>query len=139
MGIAERINTLKAFHTLEAAPERTTPRIIATVEEAITTRIRQREQVEPMPQPMTTHPPVSSAMPAPRPTNAPEPPTSLLPVKGERRSSPPAPQQRRRRLTHRFAPRQLSLLPSADVQRSATASSQDRPEFWQPPRQLSLL
>jgi hypothetical protein len=46
-------------------------------------------------------------MPAPLPTNAPEPLLSLFQDQGECRS--PAP------------------------------SSQDRPELWQPPRQLSLL
>ena len=40
---------------------------------------------------------------------------------------------------HRYAARQLSLLQSEGVPRSATAFSQDRPELWQPPRQLSLL
>jgi hypothetical protein len=40
---------------------------------------------------------------------------------------------------HRYAARQLSLLQSEGVPRSATALSQDRPALWQPPRQLSLL
>jgi N12 class adenine-specific DNA methylase len=137
--IVTRIKTLKAAHTLEATPARTAPRPQATVEEAITTRIRQRAQVEPPPQMETTPLPVSPATPAPLPPNAPESPTSLLPIKSERRSLATPPQPRRRRPTPRFAPRQLSLLPSADVQQSATASSPDRPELWQPPRQLSLL
>jgi hypothetical protein len=74
--IVKRIKTLKAACTLEAAPERTAPRPTATVEEAITTRIRQREQVEPPPQPETTPPPVTPATPAPLPATAPEPPAT---------------------------------------------------------------
>jgi hypothetical protein len=118
--IVERIKTLKATNTLEAAPARITPHPQATVEEAITTRIRQREQVEP-PQPETTPPPVSPGMRAPLPPNTPETPTSLLQDKSERRCPATPPQHRRRRSTHRFAPRQLSLLQSAGVPRSATA------------------
>jgi len=40
---------------------------------------------------------------------------------------------------HRYAARQLSLLQSEGVPRSATALSQARPALSQPPRQLSLL
>jgi hypothetical protein len=138
-GIVERIKTLKATNTLEAAPARTAPRSVTTVEEAITTRIRQREQVEPPPQPEITPPPVSPAMPAPLPPNAPEPPPSLVEGPGERRFPATPAQPRRKRPTHRFAPRQLSLLPSEDVPRSPAPSSQERPEPWLPPRQLSLL
>ena len=139
MGIAESIKALKASHTFEAALERTTPRIIATVEEAITTRIRQREQVEPLPQPGTTPPPVSPAMPAPLPPTAPVSPPSLFQDTGERRSPATPARKRHVRPPHRYASRQLSLLQSEGVHRSSTASSQDRPELWQPPRQLSLL
>jgi len=66
--IVERIKTLKAAHSLEAAPERTAPRSPATVEEAITTRIRQREQAETAPQPEDT-----PAHPATPPQAHPEP------------------------------------------------------------------
>ena len=135
--IVKRIKTLKATYTLEAAPARTAPRPQATVEEAITTRIRQREMVEPPPQP--NPPPVSPETPAPLPPNAPESPPSLFQDKGERRSSATAPRKRPVRPPHRYASRQLSLLQSEGVPRSSTASSQDRPELWQPPRQLSLL
>src|SRR5262249_7211694 len=41
--LVARLKTLHTTHTLEAAPERAAPRRTATVEEAITTRIRQRE------------------------------------------------------------------------------------------------
>jgi hypothetical protein len=40
---------------------------------------------------------------------------------------------------HRYAARQLRLLQSEGVPRSATALSQDHLALWQPPRQLSLL
>ena len=139
MGIAECIKTLKASHTLEAAPARTAPRPQATVEEAITTRIRQRREDEPPPQLETTPPPVAPETTAPLPPNAPEPPPSLFQDKGERRSATTAPRKRPVRSPHRFASRQLSLLQSVGLPRSATAPSQDRPELWQPPRQLSLL
>jgi hypothetical protein len=116
--IITRIKTLKAANTLEAAPERTTPRPQAPVEEAITTRIRQRREVAPTPQLETTPPPVSPSMPAPLPTNAPEPLLSLFQDQGE--SRPPAAPVRKRpvRPTPRYASRQLSLLQSADVHRS---------------------
>src|SRR3989441_2964 len=42
--LVECLKALHAAHSLEAAPERSAPRRTATVEEAITTRIRQREQ-----------------------------------------------------------------------------------------------
>ena len=41
--LVERLKALHAAHTLDAAPERAAPRPTATVAEAITTRIRQRE------------------------------------------------------------------------------------------------
>jgi hypothetical protein len=139
MGIAACIKTLKASHTLEAAPARTASRPQATVEEAITTRIRQREQAEPLPQLETTPPPVPPETTAPLPPTAPESPLSLFQDKGERRSAATAPRKRPVRPPHRFASRQLSLLQGEGVHRSSTASSQDCPELWQPPRQLSLL
>ena len=137
--IVERIKTLKAGNTLEAAPERTAPRPQATVEAAITTRIRQRREDEPPAQLETTPPPMSPAMPALLPTNAPEYAASLFQDQGEGRSAATAPRKRLVRPTPRFASRQLSLLQSEGVHRSAAASSQDRPELWQRPRQLRLL
>jgi hypothetical protein len=74
--IVERIKTLTATHTLDAAPERAAPRPIATVAEAITTRIRQREQAEATPQPDGQPAPVTPATTAPQPPTAPEPPAT---------------------------------------------------------------
>ena len=61
--LVERLKALHAAHTLEAAPERSAPRRTATVEEAITTRIRQREQAETAPQPDDEPSPVVPATP----------------------------------------------------------------------------
>ena len=58
--LVERLKALHAAHTVEAAPERSAPRRTATVEEAITTRIRQREQAEAAPQPDDEPAPVVS-------------------------------------------------------------------------------
>ena len=44
--LAERIKALKAAHTIDAAPERTTPRRIAA-EEPVTARIRRRSESAP--------------------------------------------------------------------------------------------
>jgi hypothetical protein len=74
--LVERLKALHAAHTLEAAPERAAPRRTVTVEEAITTRIRQREQAETAPQPADTPAPVSPPTPAPQPATAPEPPAA---------------------------------------------------------------
>jgi hypothetical protein len=137
--IVKRIKTLKAANTLEAAPVRTAPRPQATIEEAITTRIRQRREDEPPPQPETTPAPVSAETPAPLPPTAPEHAASLFQDQGEGRSAATAPRKRPVRPPHRFASRQLSLLQSEGATRSPAPSSQDRPELWQPPRQLSLL
>ncbi len=60
--LVERLKALHAAHTLEAAPERSAPRRTATVEEAITTRIRQREQAETAPQPEDTPAPISGCV-----------------------------------------------------------------------------
>jgi N12 class adenine-specific DNA methylase len=137
--IVERIKTLKAANTLEAAPARTAPRPQTAVEEAITTRIRQRREDAPPQQPETTPPPASPETTAPLPPTAPESLLRLFQDKGEHRSPAPASRKRPVRPLHRYASRQLSLLQSADVRRSQTSSSQDHPELWQPPRQLSLL
>ena len=44
--LVERITALQAAHTLDAAPQRSAPRHPATVAEAVTTRIRRREQAD---------------------------------------------------------------------------------------------
>jgi hypothetical protein len=74
--IVERIKTLTAAHSLEAAPERTAPRSPATVEEAITTRIRQREQTETAPLPEDRPAPGAPATPAPQSVTAPARPAT---------------------------------------------------------------
>jgi hypothetical protein len=138
--IVQRIKTLQAAHTLEVAPARTAPRHTATVEEAITTRIRRREQTEPAPQPEMAPPPVLPVTPAPLPLSAPEPAARLFHDEGERPSpATPAHPPRRMRPKHRCAPRQLSLWQPEVVHRSPTASLQERQEPWLPPRQLTLL
>jgi hypothetical protein len=68
--LVERLKALHAAHTLEAAPERSAPRHSTTLEEAITTRIRQREQAEP------AHPPAAALAPVAPATSAPQPPTA---------------------------------------------------------------
>jgi hypothetical protein len=75
-GIVERLKALHAAHTLDAAPPRSAPRGTATVEEAITTRIRQREQAEAASQPDAAPEPVSPATPAPLPATAPARPAT---------------------------------------------------------------
>ncbi|MGE3537290.1 MAG: DEAD/DEAH box helicase family protein [Candidatus Tectimicrobiota bacterium] len=76
-GIVERLKALHAAHTLDAAPPRSAPRRTATVEEAITTRIRQREQAEAAPQPEALPAPVSPAQPAPPSATASARPATL--------------------------------------------------------------
>jgi hypothetical protein len=73
--LVARLKALHAAHTVEAAPERSTPRPTATVEEAITTRIRQREQAETVPQPDEEPSPGLPATPAPQPVITPPPAT----------------------------------------------------------------
>jgi hypothetical protein len=68
--LVERLKALQAAHTVEAVPERATPRRTATVEEAITTRIRQREQAEATPQPDGVPTPVPPTPPTPLPATA---------------------------------------------------------------------
>jgi hypothetical protein len=48
--LAERIKSLKAAHTIDAAPERTVPRRIAA-EEPVTARIRRRSEAMPAVEP----------------------------------------------------------------------------------------
>jgi hypothetical protein len=74
--LVERIKALQAAHTLDATPERAAPRPTVTVAEAITTRIRQREQAETAPQPDDEPSPVTPTRPTPPPATAPEPPTT---------------------------------------------------------------
>jgi hypothetical protein len=76
--LVERLTALHADHTLEAAPERSAARRTATVEEAITTRIRQREQAEPTPPPAEAPAPVTSPTPAPPPATTPTPPAPAV-------------------------------------------------------------
>ena len=89
--LADRITSLKAAHTIEAAPERTTPRRIAA-EEPVTARIRRQNGSEPAaaPAPETT-PAVGGPIPAinhepdsidPLPPS--EPPASARPPPGFR-------------------------------------------------------
>jgi hypothetical protein len=82
--LVERIKALQAAHTLDAAPERAAPRPTATVAEAITTRIRQREQAETASQPDDEPSPGAPAPSVPPPATAPEPPA--MPVQ-----APPEP------------------------------------------------
>jgi hypothetical protein len=59
--LVERIKALQAAHTLDTAPERAAPHLTATVAEAITTRMRQREQAEATPQPDNEPAPLTPA------------------------------------------------------------------------------
>jgi hypothetical protein len=138
--IVARLKTLQAAHTLEVAPARTAPRSTATVEEAITTRIRQREQAESASQLEAAPAPGAPATPPPLPTSATEPPASLFQDTSERQSPATPPHQPcRRHPQPRCAPRQLSLLQREVVHRSPPPSAQERQEPWRPPRQLRLL
>ena len=74
--LVERLKALQAAHTLDAVPPRSTPRNTATVEEAITTRIRQREQAEAAAQPEAVSAPVSPAQPTPQSATAPARPAT---------------------------------------------------------------
>jgi hypothetical protein len=72
--LVERLTALHATHKLEAAPQRSASRsTVATVEEAITTRIRQRAQAEAAPQPDEEPSLVAPATPAPQPVTTPAP------------------------------------------------------------------
>jgi hypothetical protein len=70
--LVERIKALQAAHTLDATLERPAPRPTATVAEAITTRIRQREQAEATPQPDDEPSPATPPTPALMPATTPE-------------------------------------------------------------------
>src|SRR5205807_8194041 len=124
----------------EFAPPRTAPRHTATVEEAITTRIRRREQAESASQLEAAPSPVLPVAPAPLPLSVPEPAACLFHDESERPSpTTPTHPPRRMRPKHRCAPRQLSLWQPEVVRRSPTASLQERQEPWLPPLQLTLL
>src|SRR5262249_24343062 len=138
--MVQRIRTLQAGHTLEAVPARTATRHTATIEEAITTRIRRREPAESASQLEAAPSPVLPVAPAPLPLSAPAPAACLFHDEGERPSpATPTHPPRRMRPKHRCAPRQLSPWQPEGVHRSPTASVQERQEPWLPPRQLRLL
>jgi hypothetical protein len=74
--LVERLTALHAAHTLEAAPQRSASRsTVATIEEAITTRIRQRAQAEAMPKSDEEPSPVVPTTPPPQPVTTPPPAT----------------------------------------------------------------
>ncbi len=85
--LVERIKTLKATHTLEAAPERTATRRAATMEEPVTTRIRHRVKEVPAPQPA----PAQSDLPAQPVVPVPPAHTSLFEMPPPRAVKPRAP------------------------------------------------
>lgn len=96
--IAERIKTLKAAHTIDAAPERTASRRIAA-EEPVTARIRRRGVAEPAiepvaePEPVAT--PVAIASPAvatPAPAEEPPPAAVIQPFPEPKPAMPARPQ-----------------------------------------------
>ena len=89
--LVERFTALHAAHTLEAAPERSAVCRTATVEEAITTRIRQRKQTEAIAAPADPPSPTASATPAPPPAAAPEPLTTPSPATAPALSATPPP------------------------------------------------
>jgi hypothetical protein len=90
--LVERLKALKTAHTLDAAPPRSAPRSTATVEEAITTRIRQREQAEAASQPEAAPEPGSPATPVPLPATAP----AHLPTPAQAQPEPWTPPQQLR-------------------------------------------
>jgi hypothetical protein len=107
--LVERIKALQATHTLDPAPERSATRRTATIEEAIITRIRWREQADARPQPEDVEFLVSPTTPAPLPAHALERPVGLAKREDARRSPATRPQEH------------LAC-----------------PEPWRPPQQLSL-
>jgi hypothetical protein len=78
--LAERIKSLKAAHTIDAAPERTTPRRIAA-EEPVTARIRRRSESMPAIEPSAEREPVATPVETPKPVAvAPVPQQEPAPV-----------------------------------------------------------
>jgi hypothetical protein len=110
--VVERIKALKAVHTLEAAPERTAQRSAATIEESVTTRIRNRAQEQSLPQPEAE--PSSPAMSEP-------PSPSMAPLFEDAHRALTAP----------------SPMPQADPPRVIRPAVPARPPRM-PPRQLHL-
>jgi hypothetical protein len=116
--LAERIKSLKAAHTLDAAPERTAPRRIAA-EEPVTARIRRRIESAPAielpadPEPAATPVEGSSPMIAtPVRSEEPSPPTVIHPFPKEMPAVPARPQPAYRQKVARSRhqnDRQLSL------------------------------
>ena len=114
--LAERIKTLKAAHTIEAAPERTTSRRIAA-EEPVTARIRRRNEsalpalpeAEPEAQPTENFPAESAA---PAQTQEPAPP-AVIAFPEAKRAATSGPQQpaywQKATRARRHNGRQLSL------------------------------
>ncbi len=91
--LAERIKSLKAAHTIDAAPQRTAPRRIAA-EEPVTARIRRRSEampaVEPPVEPEATATPVempAAAVATPERRDEPTPTAVIHPF---REMTPPA-------------------------------------------------
>ena len=112
--LAERIKSLRSAHTIDAAPERTTPRRIAA-EEPVTARIRRRAESMPAalppadPEPMAPAaeiPPAVAATPA-RPEE-PAPPVAVHPFPPARPTPQPAYRQQVAR-GRRQNDRQMSL------------------------------
>jgi hypothetical protein len=86
--LVERLKALHAAHTLDAAPERSAPRPTAMVAEAITTRIRQREQTKATPEQENQPSPVTPAPLAPLPPTVPARPATLPQARPEPWTSP---------------------------------------------------
>ncbi len=63
--LADRIKALRAGHTIEAAPERRTPRSAATAEEPVTARIRRRSEAMPAALPPVEPEPAATPVEAP--------------------------------------------------------------------------
>jgi hypothetical protein len=116
--LAERIKSLKAAHTIDAAPERTAPRRIAA-EEPVTARIRRRAEAAPAiepsvePEPAATPveiPPAEAATPVHR--EDPTPPTVIHPFPETTPAVPVRPQPAYRQQvarSRRQNDRQMSL------------------------------
>src|SRR5262245_14797746 len=110
--LVTRIKALKAAHTIDATPERSTSRRSATAEASVTTRIRQRLRDISTSQPETTDADVSPEVTHPS-THVPQPGQPLQPAlltTPVPRGSPPKPSYRQRATQdERPAKPQLSL------------------------------
>jgi hypothetical protein len=111
---AERIKALKAAHSIEPAPQRHSARSLATAEEPVTTRIRQRMGTLPIPAP-TVEPdlPAASTEALPLPDSADPVPPNLLefpaPRPGAAQQHSGRPKTPYRERVASGTPRQLSL------------------------------